>query len=58
MIFISSSAGLPVQGQSPLSGLQLPAALRAGLLCFPHHPQGKMIKVIPFLVYFICWCIS
>lgn len=35
------AAGLPLQGQPALYGLQLPAAVCAGLLRLPHHPQGK-----------------
>lgn len=33
-----ASAGLPLQGQPALYGLQLPAAVCVDLLCFPHHP--------------------
>lgn len=42
-LLFTSSARLPIQGQPPLYGLQLPAALCARLLCLPHHPQGEII---------------
>lgn len=46
------SAGFPLQGQPPVSGLQLPAALCAGLLCLSYHPQGEPTYVLPFNHYF------
>lgn len=53
----SSSAWFPVQGQPPVYGLQLPAALRARLLRLPHHPQGKIIHYSQLnLVHSVCWC--
>ena len=36
----SSPAGLPLQRQPAVDGLQLPAAVCAALLRLPHHPQG------------------
>lgn len=42
LLFLSHpSARLPLQGQPPVPGLQLPAALRPGLLHLPHHPEGQ-----------------
>lgn len=39
--YFGATAGLPLQGQPALYGLQLPAAVCADLLCLPHHPQGE-----------------
>lgn len=39
-----ATAGLPLQGQPSLYGLQLPAAVCADLLCLPHHPQGENLS--------------
>ena len=36
----SSPAGLPLQRQPAVHGLQLPAAVCAALLRLPHHSQG------------------
>lgn len=51
LMWFGFSAGFPLQGQPSLHGLQLPAAVCAGLLCLPHHPQGEIFGFFCLLVH-------
>lgn len=55
MLLLNSvpAAGLPIQRQSPLSGLQLPSAFCADLLRTAHHPEGIITPPLIITTYVI-----